>query len=69
MSRPLGKTQQSVLESVRERRGWSEGCGWVWGNYSTTVRVLEALVRRGLVVKTEETSRHGHKYTRYAPVK
>jgi hypothetical protein len=62
----LGATQQSIIGCLKEKRGWSAGCGWIWGTYSETVRVLESLVRRGIVQKEEEVSKHGHIYTRYS---
>ena len=50
MNRPLGKNQQGCLDALR-RNGPFPG-GWVWDNTSTTVRILESLVERGLVRKT-----------------
>jgi hypothetical protein len=50
--RKLGDNQRITLQSLLEHRGWSPGCGWVWNNYSGTVRLLDSLVRRGLAAKT-----------------
>jgi hypothetical protein len=47
----LGKTQQSVLRTLAEKGVYYYGCAWVWTNDSTTVRVLETLVKRGLVTE------------------
>jgi len=53
-SHPLGKKQESILHSLRERGYWSANCGWIFGTYSKTVRLLESLIPRGLVVRAEE---------------
>lgn len=50
INRPLGKNQRSVLESLVQHRGW-DGGRWVWTNESTTLRILDSLVRRGLAEK------------------
>ena len=52
--RPMGTTQREMLESLSGRDGrpafWEEDrCGWVWDTPSGTIRILESLVRRGLV--------------------
>lgn len=54
---PIGDTQRSVLRALagrdeprRFRRPYPGG-GWVWDNHSTTVRILDRLVIRGLVRK------------------
>jgi hypothetical protein len=61
MKKQLGKSQEFVLRSMisgmtgdprdpqaRPDRGYPNG-GWCWDNHSTTVRLLDSLVRRGLV--------------------
>lgn len=65
--RPLGKNQALALKTLKERNNgvWTPGCGWTWNNYSTTVRLLDSLVRRGLVTKTEGTNRAGQIYPIY----
>lgn len=53
----LGSTQKSILQALREHGSWHNrgfGCGWVWDSRSGTQKVLESLVRRGLVVKDHE---------------
>lgn len=45
--RKLGENQQACLDALK-RHGQYPG-GWVWENHSTTVSILESLVRRGLV--------------------
>lgn len=55
MERALGKTQKAVLRALLEHGDgywpeWPEA--WVWKNRSTTMRVLDSLVARGLVDKT-----------------
>jgi hypothetical protein len=55
---PLGENQLIVLRYLREGRGWP-GHGWTFGSTSQTKRILDSLVRRGLV-KVEEVPRHRH---------
>jgi hypothetical protein len=43
----------SFFMSLADRGHWSQGSGWTWSNASTTVRMGESLVKRGLAVKTE----------------
>lgn len=67
--RKLGHVQRHVLSALNGWGYYYPGCGWRWGNTSTTVRVLESLVRRGLVIRTEETnSRTGRPMSVYRPV-
>lgn len=51
--RKLGITQRSVLRALVEHNVYSAGSGWVWDTHLGTVKVLESLVRRGLVERTE----------------
>ncbi len=69
--RPLGKNQEHLLKTLRERNGvWHPHCGWISTNQSGTVRLLESLVKRGLVVKTEGTyARTGRTYPIYTAVR
>ncbi len=46
---PPGEVQQSVLKSL-DRGPWHEHCGWLWDTPSGTRRILNSLVKRGLVV-------------------
>lgn len=48
MSKALGSTQRSMLKALKEHKGWSRGCGWLWDTHSNTVRILDSLVKRGL---------------------
>lgn len=52
--RPLGRVQKGVLESLN-RRGSYPG-GWVWDTHSNTLRVLDGLVKRGLVSVSERAA-------------
>lgn len=64
-ARPLGEIQQYALTALREQGTWY-GTGWVWGNFSTTVRIMESLAKRGLVTRAPYTSRWTniqHRYT------
>ena len=50
----LGINQQGVLDSLRQHRGfWQAGCGWLWDTDSNTTRIMESLVKRGLVTREE----------------
>lgn len=52
----LGRTQLDFLKYlVDSPRGWCYNCGWIWGNPSTTRKLLESLFKRGLVFKQEQT--------------
>lgn len=57
MARRLGENQSHALRCLAEYGNgtWYPGAGWVWTNVSTTVRLLDSLVRRGLATKTEKT--------------
>lgn len=52
-----GKVQQHMLYRLRESGQWYAGCGWYWGCHSETVRVMDSLVRKGLVTRTFEPTR------------
>jgi len=45
----VGKTQLAVLRSLHEGNGWYAGCGWLWNTYSGTRKIMDSLVKRGLV--------------------
>jgi DNA-binding PadR family transcriptional regulator len=64
--RGIGANQRDVIGHMmlRTRGAWWAGCGWNWGSSSQTVRVLESLVRRGLVTKSErpDASGYWHRY-------
>lgn len=59
MTRPLGDTQRHVLWVLaKENNGtWYPGAGWYWANVSTTIRIMDSLVNRGLATKTTEKAR------------
>ncbi len=46
--RPLSETQIDVLYSYYSSGSWPHG-GWYWTNYSTTKRISDSLVKRGLL--------------------
>lgn len=52
--RPLGKTQESILHSLRTHKVWHEKCGWVWNNDSGTRKLLDSLVKRGLATHKKQ---------------
>ena len=48
--RPMGRNQREFLELLRQHKGvWHRGSSWVWKAPSETLRILEALERRGWV--------------------
>jgi len=49
----IGKVQIEVLKSLIEFNGWNDSgrSGWVWNTTSGTKKIMESLVRRGLVQK------------------
>jgi ribosomal protein S19E (S16A) len=52
--RKLGKNQVEFLELLRSHRGqWHRGSKWVWKAPSETIRILEALERRGYVAQAQ----------------
>lgn len=65
---PLGEVQRGVLRALREKGGWP-GHGWTWGSPSLTRRVLNSLVRRGLVEVSTLESRWGDPYEFYSAVR
>jgi hypothetical protein len=41
-----------VLNSLKRNGGyWYSGCGWMWDNKSGTTKIMESLLKRGLVTK------------------
>lgn len=44
----MGRNQRDVLRALA-RHGGSWPGGWYWTNASTTVKILNSLVKRGLV--------------------
>jgi hypothetical protein len=51
MPKPLGKQQKDLLDCLERRGYWDKGlnCGWTWIGVKTTIRILDSLVKRGLV--------------------
>ena len=62
MPKPLGKQQKALLDCLERKGYWDKGLngGWTWSGVENTIRILDSLVKRGLV-KTD-----GY---RYEPVK
>ena len=64
----LGKTQLDILKVLSEDRTgrYYPGCGWIWGNHSETVRILESLVKRGMIIKESRPVKNQHgEYSTY----
>lgn len=51
----LTENQSSWLDTLIERGGWQWGSGFLYDNRSGTVRICEALVKKGVVVKKHLT--------------
>lgn len=52
-NRALGKTQKGVLKALISHGSYHAGCGWCWSTHKGTVKVLETLVKKGLVSADE----------------
>lgn len=48
-NRRLGDNQRSVLQALKRHSTYFHGCGWVWNSRSGTEKILDSLVKRGLV--------------------
>lgn len=48
----LGKAQSAMMDELLKRGLWFPGCGWSWNGASNTERIMESLLKRGLVTKT-----------------
>ena len=56
--RELGKNQREFMELLKRHKGvWHRGSAWVWKAPSETIRLLEALDRRGFVGYDEASGR------------
>lgn len=56
----LGSRQKTVLECIEKSGWWPVGAGWTYGTYSETVRILESLLKLGLV-EVESVGKFGDK--------
>jgi DNA-binding PadR family transcriptional regulator len=54
INRPLGENQRAVLAALRRHGSYHNGGGWTWSGHLSTVRILDTLVKRGLVEVIEE---------------
>lgn len=65
----LGKNQLGVLKALQDRsRGYIAfpwGCGWLWGTRNGTIKIIETLVKKGLVDKGTYTTEEGKTYPQY----
>ena len=57
MAKRLGKNQEAVLKALHNHGSWSPGCGWIWGTRSDTIKIMESLVKHGLVTAADEERR------------
>lgn len=64
----LGKVQSAVLAALRSHGYWSMGCGWHWGGWRNTERVMESLVRAGVATITIVTCSDLRERKTYRPV-
>ena len=58
--RALTKKQVTALFELVKNKEWFPGCGFYWKNYSTTIRMMDALVRHGVAVEIGENSYRPH---------
>lgn len=59
----LGRIQQSVFDLLTEQgEWWSFAPRWTWGTPAETIRVLEALAKRGIVKKSHVAGKAGFTY-------
>lgn len=65
----LGKNQLSVLKALGDSRfgyiAFPWGCGWVWDTRQGTIKIIETLVKKGLVDKGTYTTDEGKTYPQY----
>jgi len=50
----LTETQEHIVKCLVDRGDWYPGCGWHWANRSSTIRHLDGLVRKGVVIRTSD---------------
>jgi hypothetical protein len=62
----MGDDQWSILRSLCERP-WSDGAGWTWSNRSSTIKLLDSLVKRGLATCVD-TSTNNYRRPRYTAI-
>jgi len=55
----LGKNQAEMIQYLKDRP-WFKGCGWVWDTDSGTIRILESLIKKGLVEKYVRRQKGGY---------
>lgn len=60
----LGRNVALWLDAMRSHGGyWYPGCGYIWDNRSSSIRLCESLVRAGLAERLED--RDGFASPRY----
>jgi hypothetical protein len=53
--KPLGQTQLAVIDALQRHGGhWRDGCGWQWDTPSGTRKIMEGLLKRGVVTCEDE---------------
>ena len=60
----FGKVQKLVLAALKQHKKWCGNfrCGWIWDTPSGTRKILDSLVKRGLVKIGIYTFPDGTKY-------
>jgi DNA-binding PadR family transcriptional regulator len=53
----LGTRQKGVLSAMQRFKQWPSG--WIWENRSTTIEILDSLVKHGLVEKKDVETPQG----------
>ena len=57
MARRLGRNQAAVLNALQRHGRWHAGCGWIWGSWRQTTKIMDRLVELGYATKEEEADR------------
>lgn len=63
----LGDDQWSILDTMCEKGGWSRGSGWTWSNRSSTIKLADSLVKRGLLFREDSLNSHNRPEPRFTP--
>lgn len=54
----LTESQESMYEHLEQHGFWYPNCGIVWDSHSGTIRIMEALVKKGFAKEVKPTNRY-----------
>ena len=63
--RKLGINQEAIIGSLTRHGSYYPGCGWTWGSQSETEKLLNSLVKRGIVKVSKFTTVNKRTVNRY----